>query len=111
MPLAFALFPVAAVVFAAAHARFWQRAHETAWVAAPLILVLTWLLLRRSRVVWWLFAIASGSGLVTSLVHLSIDPVTTVDAVGGLISAVQLALLLSPPMRRFVRFRGRLAPG
>jgi hypothetical protein len=110
VPVLFSLIPVGGVAYAAAHAWFWQRAHDTVWVAAPLLLVLTGLLLCRSRLVWSFWVTASGAGVVTWVVDISIHAVTTRLVVGGLIGLVEFGLLLSPPMRRFVRLRGRLAP-
>jgi hypothetical protein len=110
IPVLFSLIPVGSVVYAAAHAWFWQRAHDTVWAAAPLLLVLTAQLLRRSRLVWWFWVIASGAGVLTWVVDLSTHTVTTRLAVGGFIGLLEFGLLLSPPMRRFVRLRGRLAP-
>jgi hypothetical protein len=77
IPVLFSLIPVGSVVYAAAHAWFWQRAHDTVWAAAPLLLVLTALLLRRSRLVWWFWVIASGAGVVTWVVDMSTHTVTT----------------------------------
>lgn len=110
VPAAFALLSLGALVYDAAHTWFWQRAHDTAPVAAVLILLLIGLLLRRSRFAWWVFVSFGAIGLVTWPIHAASHRVSTGWVVGAIIGVVQLALLLSAPMRRFVRFRGRLAP-
>src|SRR3954451_12413356 len=71
VPAAFALLVVAGLVFAASHAWFWQRAHEMAWLAGPLLLLLVWLLLRRSRVAWWVFFSFAAVGLASDIVQAS----------------------------------------
>lgn len=110
VPAAFALLSVGTLVYEAAHAWFWQRAHDTAPVAGGLILLLLALLLLRRRFAWWVFVVFSGVGLVTWVAHITGHQMSTGWLVGGFIGLVEFGLLVSPPMRRFVRFRGRLAP-
>lgn len=110
VPAAFALLVVGTLIFDAAHSWFWQRAHDTAPVAALLLLLLLVLLLRRSRFAWWVFVAFSGIGLVTWVVHVSGHGASIGWVVGGLVGLVEFGLLVSSPMRRFVRFHGRLAP-
>jgi len=110
VPAAFALLCVGTMIYDAAHASFWQRAHDTAPVAALFILLLLGLLLRRRRFAWWVFVVFSCIGLVTWVAHVSGRQLSTGWVVGGLFGLVEFGLLVSPPMRRFVRFRGRLAP-
>jgi len=110
LPVGFAALSVGVLVYDAAHAWFWQRAHDTAPVAAVLVLLLVGLLLRRSRLAWWVFALVSGIGLVTWPIHAASHRVSAAWVIGALVGVVQFGLLVSPPMRRFVRFRGRLSP-
>jgi hypothetical protein len=110
VPAAFALLVVGTLIFAAAHGSFWQRKHDMAPVAAALILVVLGLLLQRRRFAWWVFVAFSRIGLVSWVVNLSNQRITGVWIVGGLVGLLELGLLVSPPMRRFVRLRGRLAP-
>lgn len=110
VPAAFALLAVGTLIFDASHAWFWQHAHDTAPVAAALILVLLGLLLLRRRFAWWVFVVFSGIGLVSWLSHVSSHEMTSAWIVGGLLGLVEFGLLVSRPMRRFVRLRGRLAP-
>ena len=110
VPAVFALLVVGTLIFDAAHSTFWQRTHDTAPVAAALILLLLVLLLRRRRYAWWVFVAFSGIGLVTWIVHVSGHGVGTGWVVGGLVGLAEFGLLVSSPMRRFVRFHGRLAP-
>lgn len=96
------------LVYSASHAWFWQRAHDVAWLAGPLALILVALLLRRSRVAWWVWVVVTAGGLVTWFLRNPGQSVSTGWVVGGLLGLLELGLLLSPPMRRFVRFDGRL---
>ena len=109
MPVAFTLFVIGGLVYSASHAWFWQRAHDMAWLAAPLLLILLGLLLRRSRIAWWVFVVFSAVGLITWVFQAAGQPVKTEWVVGGLVGLVEFGLLVSPPMRRFMRFQGRLA--
>ena len=108
-PVAFALLVIGGLVYSASHAWFWQRKHDMAWIAAPLVLILVCLLLRRSRIAWWVFVVFSGVGLVTWVLRDAGGGVSTGWVVGGLVGLVEFGLLVSPPMRRFMRFQGRLA--
>jgi hypothetical protein len=110
VPAAFALISVGTLVYDAAHAWFWQRAHDAAPVAAVFILILVGLLLRRSRVAWWVFVSFAGLGLVTWVTHISGRSLSVGWVVGDVLGVIEFGLLVSSPMRRFIRFRGRLAP-
>ena len=103
------MLAIGTLIFDASHAWFWQHAHDTAPVAAALILVLLGLLLLRRRFAWWVFVAFSGIGLVSWLTHVSSHEITAGWLAGGLLGLVEFGLLVSPPMRRFVRLRGRLA--
>jgi hypothetical protein len=110
VPVVFALLSVGTLIYDAAHAWFWQRAHDTAPAAALVILLLLALLLRRHRFAWWVFLVFSGTGLVTWVAHASTGQISSGWIVGGVLGVVEFALLVSPSMRRFVGFHGRLAP-
>lgn len=110
VPAAFALLAVGSLIFDASHAWFWQHAHDYAPVAGAVILVLLGLLLLRRRFAWWIWVAISGIGLVSWLAHVSSHEITTAWVVGGLVGLVEFGLLVSRPMRRFVRLRGRLSP-
>jgi hypothetical protein len=110
VPAAFALLAVGTLIFDASHEWFWQHVYDTAPVAGALILVLLGLLLLRRRFAWWVFVAFSGIGLVSWLAHVSDHAISSAWVVGGLLGLVEFGLLVSRPMRRFVRLRGRLAP-
>jgi hypothetical protein len=111
VPAAFAVLSLGALIYASAHSQFWQRAHDMAPAAAFLILILLGLLLlRRSRFAWWVFTVMLGAALVTWCVAVPRNGATSGSIVGGFIGLAQFGLLISPPMRRFVGFRGRLSP-
>jgi hypothetical protein len=96
----FSLSVVGTLIFDAAHAWFWQRAYDTAPVAALLVLALVAALLRRLRFAWWIFLIVGVAGLPSWVVH-GVSEGVSAGFVLGLV-LVQVALLLSLPMRRYV---------
>jgi hypothetical protein len=105
----FALLILAGLIYSAAHAWFWQRAHDMVWLAAPLGLLLLGLLLRRrSRVAWWVFLWIFGLGFASDLAHVAEGHVSARWLIGAVVGLVELGLLVSPPMREFVRPRGRV---
>ncbi len=110
VPTAFAFLVLASLVYSASHSWFWQRAHDMAWLAGPLLMILVWLLLRRSRVAWCVFFAFSAGGLVSDIIQVSGHRATAAWIVGGVIGLIELGLLASTPMRRFIGFRGWLAP-
>jgi hypothetical protein len=110
VPIAFAVLILSGLVYSAAHAWFWERAHDVAWLAAPLSVLLVVLLLRRSRVAWWIFVSIFAMGLVTDLAHLPSGHASVGWILGACVGVIELGLLVSPAMRQFVRFRGTLAP-
>jgi hypothetical protein len=61
--VAFALIVVGGLIFDAAHRWFWTRSHDVALVAALLLLLLVVASLCRHRFAWWIFVIASVTGL------------------------------------------------
>lgn len=110
----FALSVVGSLIFDAAHAWFWQRAHDTAPVAALFVLLFVAALLRRHRFAWWIFLIVNLAGIPSWVVHGVSKGVSAGFLLGLVLGLVQLALLLSVPMRRYVgvgRWRGRQPVG
>jgi hypothetical protein len=99
----FAAMIVGLVGFAAAHAWFWQKAHDTAPVAALLLLLLVTALLRRHRAAWWIL-VAIAVGAVLSSITDMVGGMTAGRAAGLVFSAIELGLLVSAPMRRHVGF-------
>lgn len=112
IPLAFAVLMLGSLVYSAAHAWFWQRAHDVAWLAALLFLVLLGLLLwRRSRVAWWILVVLGVVGFVSEFGYISTTPSLGVGVhwvTGAVVGLAEFGLLLSPQMRAFVRSRRRL---
>jgi hypothetical protein len=110
----FSLSVVGSLIFDAAHAWFWQRAHDTAPIAALLVLVLVAALLRRHRFAWWIFLIVGVAGLPSWVVQGVRKGVSAGFLLGLVLGLLQLALLLSVPARRYVgvgRWRGRQPVG
>lgn len=106
----FSAIVVGSLIFDATHAGFWQRAHDTAPLAALLVLVLVVALLRRHRFAWWLFVIVGVARLPSWVAHGVSKGVSAGFLLGLVVGLVELALLLSVPMRRYVgvgRWRGR----
>lgn len=108
--MAFTAIVVGVLIFDAAHSWFWQRAHATAWVAALLLLLFLARLLQRSRFAWWLFVVFGVIGLVAPPIYQAGHHVSVGWIVGALVGVVELGLLVSPPMRRFIGVQGWLAP-
>jgi uncharacterized membrane protein len=100
--MVFAVFVVASLAVDAGHRTFWQRAHDTAPVAGIVMLLLVVALLRRHRWAWWIFLIASVAGLPSFIVYRVVRDGNWTTVVGLIVGLVQLALLLSKPMRRYV---------
>lgn len=112
IPLAFAVLWAVPLLVAAARPSFWQRAHGHAEVAVALALLLALVgaLLRRSRVAWWILVASYVGGVVTWVQHVVNQGLGIAWMFWRVLMLVNIALLVSAPMRRFVRFRGRLAP-
>ncbi|MDX6481435.1 MAG: hypothetical protein QOG85_1945 [Gaiellaceae bacterium] len=68
-------------------------------------------LLQRSRVVWWLLVVLSVGGMAEHVFHLVKHGLSVHWALWSVLELISFALLISAPMRRFVRLRGPLAPG
>lgn len=111
IPLAFAVLSLGSLIYSAAHAWFWQRAHDMAWLATPLLLLLLALLLwRRSRAAWWILVAFSVIGLASDLAYISTRPRLGMGVhwvIAAAIGLVEFGLLLSPQMRDFVQWRRR----
>ena len=68
-------------------------------------------LLRRSRTAWWLLIVFFGAGVALWLYHVGKHGLGIEWALWGVLTFVNFSLLVSAPMRRFVRLRGRFAAG
>jgi hypothetical protein len=82
-------------VVAATHRWFWQRSHDTAPAAAAVVALLLLALARRHRSAWWVLAVFE----VVVIVSFAFDLTSVLALVANVLS---LALLLSPPLRRWV---------
>ena len=100
--IGFASIVVGSVIFDATHAWFWQRAHETAPVAALLVFALVAALLRRHRFAWWIFLIVGATSLPPWVAHGLTKHVNVGFVVGLLLGFLELVILLSVPMRRYM---------
>src|SRR3989442_613468 len=94
--LAFAPFAVAAT-----HSSFWERQHSTAPVAAVAFALVLMALVLRRRWAWQLLVVFEGIVLVSFVFDF-----TNALAFGS--NLASFALLISPPMRRYVRLRSPL---
>ena len=75
-------------------------------VSMLLALAGTQALLRRSQVAWWLLVALFVAGVVEWIYRVLRDGLGVQSALWGGLLFVNFALLLSAPMRRFVRLRG-----
>jgi hypothetical protein len=83
-------------------------------VAALLGLVSVGALMRRHRFAWWIFLVVCVSGIPSWIVHGVSKGVGDGFLLGLVLGLVQVALLLSVPMRRYVgvgRWRSRQPVG
>ena len=67
-------------------------------------------LFERSRVAWWILVVFYVAGIATWVQHVVTQGFGTPWTLGGVLTLVNFALLVSAPMRRFVGLRGRFAP-
>jgi hypothetical protein len=112
IPIAFAVVWVVPSVVAMARPSWWERApHFDVAVALALVIVLVGALLQRSRVAWWILVVIYVGAVATWVQHVVSQGLGPAWTLWGVITLVNFALLISAPMRRFVRLRGRLAPG
>lgn len=68
-------------------------------------------LLRRSHVAWWLLVVLFVAGVAEWVYHVATHGLGDQWTLWGVLTFVNFGLLVSAPMRRFVRLGGRLAPG
>ena len=94
--LAYAVLALAPLVFAATHAWFWDQEHSSAPIAVGAFALLLAALLLKQRWAWLLLAVFQAAVLVSFAFDF-----TTVPAL--LLNAASLALLLSAPMRGYIR--------
>jgi hypothetical protein len=96
----FSLIVVAGLVFDMSHDWFWN--HWPAQVSALLLLLLTAALLRRHRFAWWVFVIICAAGIPAWVPHGVRNGVDAGHLLGLAVGVVELTLLLSTAMRRYV---------
>jgi hypothetical protein len=90
------LLAVPAVWVAATHPRVWHR--PALWLGAFLIIAfVVGALVRRHRWAWWYLLTFADAVGVASILWEHVKPLAFIDNV------VSLGLLLSPPMREYVR--------
>jgi hypothetical protein len=111
IPIAFAVVWVVPLVVAVARPSWWEQTHGhvEAPIALALLVVLVAWLLRRSRVAWWIFVVVYVGAIPTWIHHVYTQGLGIAWAFWGVLTLVNFVLLVSAPMRRFVRLRGRLA--
>ena len=86
------------IVLAATHHAFWQRAHSQAPVVSLVFFAVLVALAYRRRWAWFLLVLFEA----VILASFAVDFASVIDFACALVS---FALLISPPMRRFVRTR------
>jgi len=112
VPIAFAVVWVVPFVVEVARPSLWERAPLFGLaVSVALFIVLVGALLSRSPAAWWILVVIYVAAVATWVQHVVSKGVGTAWTLWGVLTLVNLALLMSAPMRRFVRLRGRLAPG
>lgn len=117
VPIGWAFLWVGPAFVAAVHPSWWgaRTGSDAARVSAAFGLLIAVVgavaLLQRSRVAWWILVALEVFGFAIWLEHVVKHGLGVLWALSGMLSLGTLALLVSAPMRRFVRLRGRLAPG
>ena len=111
VPIAWAVLQVAPLVIEVARPPSWHRPHgyAEAPIAVALVLVLVLAVLRRSRVAWWILVVLSFGAYASWVKQVSDHGLGVAWVLSSVLSLVSFFLLLSTPMRRFVRIRGRFA--
>jgi len=117
VPIAFVVLWVLPPLVAVIHpAWFWgARTHGHAAEAVTAIWLLIVLvgaqaLLQRSRIAWWILVALYLAGVAQWVYYVGRHGLGWAWTLRGVLTLVSFALLVSAPMRRFVRLRGRLAP-
>lgn len=106
--LAFALLVVGGVVIAATHTWFWTvPAHHSAAPAGVILLLLLAALLRRHRWAWWIFMIVIVANILGLVAAQVADKGNWTGILWSVLLLVDLAFLVSRPMRRYVGFGRR----
>jgi hypothetical protein len=82
-------------------------------VAMSLLIVLAgaYALLQRSRIAWWILIVWEGLAVADWVYEVRKHGLGMGSTLLGVLTLVSVALLVSAPMRRFVRLRGPLAAG
>jgi len=75
-----------------------------------LTIVLNGALLARSRTAWWILVIFHAIGVVQVIEDSAHHRLGVAATLWGMLTLVSFALLVSAPMRRFVRLRVPFAP-
>jgi hypothetical protein len=96
---AYVSLAAAPFVFAATHASFWKHEHSAAPVASAVVAALLIALVLRQRWAWLVLVVIQ----VLVLLSFAFD---FAGAFAFLLNLASMALLVSPPMRRYVRRRG-----
>src|SRR4051794_36503699 len=111
VPIAFTVLWVGPFVAAIARPSWWERASVPALVfAIALTIVLNGALLTRSRAAWWILVILYVIGVVRVIQDGAGHRLGVASTLWGMLTLVNFALLVSAPMRRFVRLRVPFAP-
>lgn len=116
VPIAFAVLWVTPFVVTVSRPSWWERLHgqgsERVGVAFSLVflIVLIGALLSRSRFAWWVLVVIYLGGFASWLQHVLGQGLGASWTLWGGLALLNFSLLVSAPMRRFVRLRGRLAP-
>jgi hypothetical protein len=117
VPIVFVLLWVGPWVIAVAHPSWWygrlqgHAAEVPAAFGLLFALVGSGALLGRDRVAWWILVVLFVGGIAIWVQHVVSHGLGIAWTLWGVLTFVSFALLVSAPMRRFVRLRGRLAPG
>lgn len=99
----YVVLTAAPFVFAATHAWFWNHHHSVAPIAAGLVGLLLVALVLRQRWTWMILVIFDGFVVISYAWEWS-------GAVTFVVNLAAFALLLSPPMRRYVGARALRVP-
>jgi integral membrane sensor domain MASE1 len=98
MMAGYVVLTAAPFLLAATHAWFWKHEHSTAPVAAAVVAALLVALLLRHRWAWLALVLFQGVVLISFAFDFTTAP-------AFVLNAASFALLVSPPIRRYVRRR------